>query len=174
MSEDSFFAASEEVSKPVQQDTRDLITLGYLEEKVEWCGHTFVLQTLRISDELQIANVTREYIETIKQVEALGTATVAMSLVSVDGDSKFCEPLGPSDRAFAQARFDYVSKWSRPLVSKLYSEYLKLEERQAESIRVLEDLSSGSRRNFWPSPDSLKLQGDYPSPIEDITELLTD
>lgn len=174
MSEDPFFTDPEEVSQSVQQDTRDLITLGHLEEKVEWCGHTFVIQTLRMSDELQIANVTREYIETIRQVEALGTATVALSLVSVDGDPRFCEPLGPSDRAFAQARFDYVSKWSRPLISKLYSECLKLGERQIESIKALEDLSSGSRRNFWPSPDSLKLQGDYPSPTEDITELLTD
>lgn len=158
----------------VQLDVEGLTFLGYLQEEIEWCGHTFVIRTLNASDELQAALVSKEYLETFAQLLSYAAAHVGMSLVSVDGDEHFAEPLGPSDKNYARTRFNFVVEWYRPTIEFLFEQYEKLKERQEKAFEAMRDLSLRGRTQSLISLDSFTRQVDFPSPTEDITELLTD
>jgi hypothetical protein len=166
----SFASFPEEVQEAID----GLLYLGHIEKEIEWCGHKFVVRTLKTNDELQVAALSKEYLETFGQVLAYAAAVVALSLVSVDGDDAFCVELGPSDKAYARNRFAFVCEWYRPTIETLFAACEELRDLQAKAVEALKDLSSGSRRNYWPSPDSLNVPGDFLSPTEDIQELLTD
>jgi hypothetical protein len=158
----------------IQYDVEGLTFLGYLQEEIDWCGHTFTLRTLTTADELQAAQISKEYLDSFGQLLAYAAAHVALSLISVDGKEDFVVALGPSDKSYARQRFNFVTEWYRPTIEHLFEQYERLKGRQEAAIKAVQDLSSGSRTHFWPSPASFTTQADFPSPIEDITELLTD
>lgn len=157
----------------VAEDVDGLIWLGYLENSVEFCGHDFVIRTLRMEEEMLAALISKDYIDTLGQAKAWITAQVALSLVSVDGDDAFCPPAGPDKKNYARARFKYVSSnWFEPTINFLYSEYANLIKKQADALEEMENLSQESRITFTASPDSLTDRAD--SPAEEIMELLED
>ena len=155
----------------VVEDVDGLLWLGYLEDNVEFCGHEFVIRTLRLEDEMLAGLVSKEYIDSLGQAKAWIAAQVALALVSVDGDEAFCPPAGPSKKESARARFKYVtSNWFEPTVNYLYSQYAELIERQAKALEEMENLSQESRITFTASPDSLIDRAD--STTEEIMDLL--
>jgi hypothetical protein len=89
----------------VVEDVEGLLWLGYLEDTVEFCGHEFVIRTLRLEEEILAGLVTKEYVETLAQAKAWIAAQVGLALVSVDGDENFCPPAGPGSKDYARARF---------------------------------------------------------------------
>lgn len=145
----------------VREDIDGLIWLGYLENEVTFCGHTFVLRTLKGDEELNAGLVSKDYVETIGQAKAWAWAKIALSLVSVDSDTNFCPRIGPDKKEFARARFNWVtSQWHWPVGEYLYTELVNLEARQIEAVRAIQNLSERSLPNFTPSQDSWTEQGD--------------
>lgn len=147
----------------VQEDVEGLIWLGYLEEAFDFCGHNFVIRTLRGEEELLAAAVTKEYVETLGQSRAWVWAVISLSLVSVDGDEAFCPPIGPDRQAYARARFAYVTQnWYWPVAAAIFQRYTALQERQTEAVEAVEDLSQGNLPMFTPFADSSTDKGDSP------------
>ena len=158
-----------------REDIEGLAWLGYLEDAFEFCGHHFVIRTLRGDEELLAALVSKEYVESVGRGQAWIWALVSLSLVAVDGDSNFCPPVGPDKREYARARFQYCTgKWYWALASYLHSRYSALLERQADAIKRLEDLSQGSQPISMPSAGSLTDKGDSEDPTQpaEILDLL--
>lgn len=152
---DSQATPFDEFPPDVRKDVEGLIHLGSLSSDVEFCGHTFGLRTLRISEELAAAKVAELYKGTLKEAHALMTAEIGLALTYVDSDESFCPQATPDEQAFARARFHYMGKWHWPTIDFLYGEYVQIKERQINAIRQVQDLSPRSRRTSSPSPDSL-------------------
>src|SRR3954471_13092634 len=89
----------------VSEDVDGLMYLGYLEDSFEFCGHHFVIRTLRGGEELLAGVVSKQYIESQGAARAWAWALVGLSLVSVDHDAAFCPPAGPDKEAYARSRF---------------------------------------------------------------------
>jgi hypothetical protein len=140
----------------VVDDVDGLIWLGYLEDVVEFCGHEFVIRTLRADEVLLSTLITKEYAETIGQGKAWVAAQIALALVSVDGDEEFCPRATHNKKDYARARFNYVtSNWYEATINHIYQSYATLLDRQALAIEETENLSKESRITFTASPDSL-------------------
>lgn len=139
----------------IREDVEGLIWLGYLTDSFEIYGHHFVIRTLRGDEELLASLICKEWVETLGQTRAWAWAQIALSLESVDNDEDFCPPAGPDRRAYARARFHYVtSRWYWPVAEKIFEKYLELQKRQLEALERLEDLSQGSLPTFTPSVGS--------------------
>jgi len=71
---------------PAAKDAIDgLLWLGYLSEDFELFGHRFTIKTLTRGDRLAASLLTKEWEETLGLADAYQTATVAASLMAVDG-----------------------------------------------------------------------------------------
>ena len=157
----------------IVDDVDGLIWLGYLEDTVEFCGHEFVIRTLRLEEEMLAALISKDYIDTLGQAKAWIAAQVALALVSIDGDDAFCPPAGPDRKAYARARFKYVStNWYEPTVNYIYSKYAEMIERQSRALEEMENLSKEGRITFMASPGSLTDKADSVAP--EIMDLLED
>ena len=163
LEEDPFFG----FSTSIQESVNGLCWLGHLERKTSFGGHSFVLRTLRADDDLVVASLTQEYIETLGQAKAWAMANVAIALQAVDDDYDFCIDLGPDKVSNGRKRMDFIGQWYWPVIGHLFSELLELNEQQAEAIEALRDLPVGGRRTSMPLPDSLNDQGD-----SEIAEIL--
>lgn len=158
----------EEVSEIVD----GLLWLGYLDDTIEFCGHEFVIRTLRLEEEMLAGLLAKEYAGTISEAKAFITAQISLALVSVDGDENFCPPIGPNTKDHARARFNYVAKnWYDPTIAFLYTKYAALVERQADAIREMDFLSRENLDFFTDSQDSLIAKDDSPM-AEEIVDLL--
>lgn len=125
----------------IRHDVEGLTWLGYLEDSFEFCGHHFVLRTLRGDEELGAALVCKEHTETLGQAKAWAWANIALALLSVDYDEAFCPPVGPDKDAFAQARFRYVtSRWYWPVGRHLFARYSALYKRMEDAIEAMANL----------------------------------
>jgi hypothetical protein len=158
----------------VTEDVDGLLWLGHLEEVIDFCGHEFVIRTLRLEEEMIAGLLTKEYADTMSETKAFVTAQIALSLVSVDGDEDFCPPIGPNLKDHARARFKYISKnWYEPTVAFIYTKYADLVERQANAIREMDFLSRESLSSFTDSPAFSTKKEDSPLAAE-IMDLLED
>lgn len=159
----------------VIDDVDGLLWLGFLEESIEFCGHDFVIRTLRLEDEILSGFVVKDYKDTVSQAKAWIAAQVGMALVSVDGNENFCPQAGPNKKDFARARFQYVTKnWYEPTINYLYVKYVELLERQDKVLKEMENLSKEDRISFMASPDSSTAKADLNLPESEITNYLED
>lgn len=151
----------------VVQDVEGLIWLGHLEDEFEFCGHEFVLRTLKAEEELQAALLVKEYGDTIGQAKAWAWANIALALTSIDGDQDFCPSLGPDKSGYARARFKWItSRWYWPVGNYIFARYASLVQRQADAVNAVADLSSRNLHTSTPSVDSLIDKG---VSLEDLT-----
>lgn len=135
----------------VRDDVEGLIWLGFLQDSFSFCGHDFVIRTLRGDEELLASLVTKEFVETLGQSRAWAWATIALAIESVDGDEAFCPPAGPNKKEFARARFQYVtSRWYWPIAEYIYRRYSDLLIRQAKAVEAMEDFSRENLSTFTP------------------------
>lgn len=140
--------APEESSDPytrfpdeIRQDVEGLMWLGYLEDSFEFCGHHFVLRTLRADEELLAAQLSKEYVDSLGQAKAWAWSNICLSLLSVDYDEAFCPPLGPDKAAFARARFQWVtSRWFWPIGRHLFARYAALYKRMEDAVEAMANL----------------------------------
>lgn len=127
-------------------DVEGLLFLGYLTDEFELFGHTFIIRTLRRGERLACALVVKEWEETLGIGDALETAYVSASLMSVDGRA-LTAPLGPSENPIVRIRsnFGQVSKWYDYVVESIYQRYSALLVRQHAAFTELEGKSTASR-----------------------------
>jgi len=151
----------------VADDVDGLLWLGFLEDSFEFCGHEFVIRTLKLEDEMVAGYAAKDYKDSISQAKAWVAAQVGMALISVDGNEDFCPQAGPNKKDFARARFQYVSKnWYEPTINYIYMKYVELIERQESILREMENLSKEGRISFMASPDSSIKRADSTSEAE--------
>jgi hypothetical protein len=159
----------------VVEDVDGLLWLGFLEDYVEFCGHDFVIRTLRLEEEMLAGLAAKDYEGSLSQTKALIAAQVGMALVSVDGDEAFCPAAGPNRKDYARARFNYVIKnWYEPTINHIYLSYLDLLRRQSKVLEEMENLSQESLTTFTASPDSSIPKADSHPPEAEIMEYLED
>lgn len=145
----------------VREDVEGLAFLGELSETVDWCGHIFVLKTLKGEDELAAGLVAKDYLDSAASAKAWGWAQVALALVSVDGREDFCPPAGPDHLAFAHARFRYLTKnWYWPTCEALYASFTMLRDRQVEAMQRVDFLSRSGPGSSSSSVASLIARDD--------------
>lgn len=163
---------NDEFPEEVREDVDGLLWLGYLEDHITFCGHEFVIRTLRAEDQLLSALITKDYADTVGQGKAWVAAQVALALVAVDGDEEFCPQASYDKKDYARARFNYViSKWYEATINHIYKSYLALMERQTFALEEMENLSQESLTTFMASPDSLK-QKDASETALEVMEML--
>jgi len=151
----------DEFPPQITQAVDGLMWLGHLEEEVKFAGHTFILRTLKASEELEAALLAKDYLDTFGQVKGTAWAHLAASIVSVDGDENFCPPIGPDSKQYVRAKFNYMTdNWYWPLGEYLFGHYAELVRRQADAVEAVDSLSSRSLKNSWKLADSLKKQDD--------------
>jgi len=156
-----------------QQAVDGLIWLGHLQEDLEFCGHSFVVRTLRGDEELMASALMKEYVETLGQSRAWVWAVISLALVSVDGNESFCPQAGPDRMAYARARFKYITQnWFWPVAAAVFQTYTDLQERQSEAMQAAEDLSQGNLPMFTPFADSSTDKGDSEPDSEKADETL--
>lgn len=157
----------------VRQDVDGLIWLGHLDTSISFCGHDFVLRTLRGDEELLAGYVMKEFIETIGQAKAHVWATLALALVAVDGAEDFCPQATPNKRDYARARFNWItSNWYWPTALFLYNHYTSLLQRQQEALEALEDFCSGNLPPLMPFAGFSTDRAPSEPPQEDIRQYL--
>lgn len=134
----------------ISEDVSGLLHLGYLTGSFEVLGHTFVLRTLTLAEELAVGQIVNDYAATVVQGQAFAAALVAASIVTVDG-RELMSALGPSEERTIRERFEYVTKnWYWGTVEQAHQRYGELLKRQNTAyLRVL-DLSQASREPSTP------------------------
>ena len=120
--------------EPIPQDIYSLLNLGELSQEFDVRGHKVVLRTLKVGEELEVSTFIQPFVGTIDEGRALATATVAASIVSLDGNPIVRE-LGPDENVLRK-KFDFVrTKMYWPVIKLIYEEaYAPLVERQMEAI----------------------------------------
>lgn len=129
------------------EDLNGLMWVGYLSTKFAYAGHDFRIKTLTIGEELAVAQVVKDYMDTMGFDKAGAAAIVAASIEMVDNKPLIAR-LGPSLVNSIQERFDFItdsdSGWYWPTIEAIYHEYVGLQVRQA---KVYEQLQSKSKAN---------------------------
>jgi hypothetical protein len=158
----------------VRENVEGLMFLGYLEDSFEFCGHQFVIHTLRGDEELLAGLITKDFVNTMSAEKAWVWALVSLCLAVVDGDPDFCPRISKSDRDYARQRFQYCTKkWLWPLAVHIHNKYAALLTKQNEAMEAMEDLSQGNPTTFTPSVEFSKEEGaSEEPPVEEIMDYL--
>lgn len=116
-----------------------LLYLGALQTEFTWVGHTFSIRTLRDGEKLAIAQIIKQYADTMGGDRAYGAAVAAMCILSVDGE-ELPIPIGESKKAYEWGlqRFNYVvNNWFSTTVNKVFNEYLALEDKALQVVEAM-------------------------------------
>lgn len=114
-----------------------LLHLGYIEKRVSYAGHEFVMRTLKSGEEITIALIVKEWSDSAGFAKAYATAAVAASLETLDGVPLY-GPLSDNMRAPIEQKFQTVRQWYWPVIEHLYNEYTELLKEQIEAFEAFE------------------------------------
>lgn len=129
----------------VGTDVLGLMNLGKLTKRFDIMGHSFVLKTLTIGEELAIGQVVNEFAGTIGQGKAFQTAVIASAIVTVDG-REIVGALGADTQASLQDKFDYITRnWYIQTIDKVWLVYQELLVRQQAAYNAILSKSTASR-----------------------------
>lgn len=143
---------AEEFDPSISEDVEGLLLLGYLTTSATIYGHNFILKTLARGEKLAVARFVKAYEDTLGIADALETATLALSIISVDG-RPLTIPLSEADRApeVTLARnFSVIAKWFDPVLNALYLEYQDLRNRADEAFLELQGKLMAGRPTQLP------------------------
>lgn len=122
-----------------REDFTGLLVMGALRGWFEWCGHRIAIRTLTTSEELLVAQLTREFEGGIGGTKAYATALAGLCVEAVDRQP-MPVPLGEHPGrpyAWALERFNYAQRWFPPTVDAIFDSYLRLEARQRDVMAGL-------------------------------------
>lgn len=115
----------EEVKEEIDERLQSLIYRGDLKDSVKVGPHEVRIKTLKVGEELEAALVADPWKDTAEAWRAMATASVAASIISVDGNP-LVEGLGPKDET-VEAKFDYIRKnWYWVSVKVVFDQYNEL------------------------------------------------
>lgn len=118
---------------------RGLAYVGALQTDFEWVGHRFSIRTLRDGEKLAVAQIIKQYADTMGGDRAYACAIAAMCIITVDGD-ELPIPIGESRKAYEWGllRFNYVVEtWFSTTVNKVFNEYMTLEDLAAQVVDAM-------------------------------------
>ena len=141
-----------------------LMYVGSLSHSFEWIGHKFIIHSLSANEQLAVAVLMKPWAGTIGESMAFTIASVAMSIVTVDGEALPVPFQAESDSiSWARQRFDYVkSRWFMSTIDLVFAEKLVLDAKVRE---VLDEMGKASG---W-EPSTLDSNGDYELPIDEAS-----
>lgn len=135
--------AAEDPDPRWRADFHGLLYLGALRARFSWLGHVIRIRTLRSDEELIVAQLGRDWAETMGGARAHAIAMVALAVESIDGQP-MPSPLGEQDAGsigWAEERFRYAGRWYSYTIDAIFERYLELEGRVRE---VMAELGKGS------------------------------
>ncbi len=126
-----------------------LLWLGFLTSSFTIFGHSFQIKTLTRGERLVVTQITEQYADSIGLSLALETATVAASLVMVDGVPQN-PPLGATEDPLVriQKNYETINSWYDPLIAALYDKYNALTLKQAAAFSELRSKSLASPNTY--------------------------
>lgn len=119
------------------REITSLLRLGAIEDSFELYGHSFLMRTLTVEEEIAVDDLLFSKFASSYNEMALKAAWVAASLELLDGEP-LSKSLGLSETSELSRGFDRIKKWYRPIVDKLYERYVALSQRQQEALEELE------------------------------------
>jgi hypothetical protein len=128
---------------------KGLAFIGALSTSFTWLGHEFVIRTLRDGEKLAVAQIIKEFADTMGADRAYGCAIAAMCTMSVDGE-ELPVPIGESRRSYEWGlqRFNYVKDtWFPFTVDKVFNEYVALEDLAAKTVEAMGKASAPEDSN---------------------------
>jgi hypothetical protein len=138
LEEEEFQSEEFEINQSMRKDLDSLLQSGSISDSIDLVGHTFVLRTLTIGEELAVASVCDDYAKSIAQSKAIATATVAAALESIDG-RPLMHSISPDPLVNIRHKFGYIrNKWYWAIIEELYRRYVDLSERQLYAFQELQ------------------------------------
>ena len=135
--EEKEFQEEEKVTPSIRTDIENLLSNGAIFDEFEIAGHVFVIRTLKIGEELSVAEICKDYEGTIAEAKAMATATVAAAIETIDG-RPLMRNLGPDSKNNIRQKFGYVrNKWYWIIIGEIYERYLILVNRQINAFSEL-------------------------------------
>lgn len=117
-----------------------LLYLGALTDTFTLWGHVFVIRTLTTEDIAEVGLLVRKYDGTVAHNAVYQAATLALAVVTVDGQP-LPQPLGGGDLGL-QAKYDYVAKrWFPPVRARLWQKYFALEQVVDDTVEAMGKVS---------------------------------
>lgn len=128
---------------------KGLAFVGALSTSFTWLGHDFVIRTLRDGEKLAVAQIIKEFADTMGADRAYGCAISAMCTMSVDGE-ELPIPIGESRRSYEWGlqRFNYVKDtWFPFTVDAVFNAYVRLEDLAAQVVEAMGKASAPEGSN---------------------------
>lgn len=129
-----------------KQPFQGLLYIGALTQQFDFLGHTIVIRTLTADEDLALGELTRQWMDTAAFERAYVTATVAMSIISIDGQQPPI-PIGRDETGFAWAyqRFNWVKANLLSLtIDRIYREFNALDGTAREVLAEMEKAHGSS------------------------------
>lgn len=118
---------------------KGLLYIGALQDQFDWLGHSFQIRTLREGEKLAIAQIIKQFADTMGADRAYASAVAALCLLSVDGED-LPVPIGESKRAYEWGlqRFAYViENWHQTTVDQVFNRYVRLEDLAHQVVEAM-------------------------------------
>lgn len=119
----------------------DLINVGKMARSFEWAGHTFIIKSLNLEEEIAIGQLIKPYAGTITEEKAAVAAIAAACIESIDGNPLMVR-ITKDPVAHLQEKFKMlVSNWYWPVVKRINEEYSYLQDEVSKSMEEFVNLS---------------------------------
>ena len=109
----------------------DLVFIGVVQDKVKVFNKEWEMKTLTAQEHLEATSATADY-DTLSRIYALKVEMLARSIKSVDDE--------PFEDKF-EAR-SVLKEMQAPIVNKLYEEFEKLQDKQQDSLKDIQELKN--------------------------------
>lgn len=121
----------------------EALVIGFKEKTVEVFGHSVVIKTTSVREDLKVSSIIKPFEGTKGLVKAFKTATVAASLVSIDGEP-FYTPIGFSDHdEIVNRKFEKLLDYYSIFVEEVFNHVTALAEEVEKSVVQKLGKSSG-------------------------------
>lgn len=125
------------LSKSEETEFGELINVGRLIEERTVLGRRILFQTLTVDEELQVALLTKPYIQTDGYGRAFRTAVVAASVRAIDGESVY-NPLNKVEsKTWVSKRFEIFKDYYPLAVDQIFGEFRKIEDKLLKLVDKL-------------------------------------
>lgn len=123
----------------------DLIHIGSMTRSFEWAGHTFIIRTLKIEEEIAIGQIIKPYAGSITEDKAAVTAIAAACIETIDGQPLIVQ-IQKDPVVHLQEKYKaLVTHWHWPVAKKINEEYILLQQEMMKVVEETANLSVGDR-----------------------------
>lgn len=112
---------------------------GSRTKTVDVLGHSILLRTISVREELEVISLIKEWEETRGLSKAFKTAVLAAAIVTIDGEPLYT-PLSTEEKSTLPKKFEKVGKFYPLFVNRIYEGFRELEE---DTDKLLQKLTSG-------------------------------